>query len=71
MKIKPLFGWMEEGQLVETSHALTIQFQLNGNQSMELFMIKTNITLGADWTELAKHTSKLNVVNSFSQRLIS
>ena len=29
---------------------------------------KTNITLGADWTELAKHTSKLNVVNSFSHK---
>lgn len=26
----------------------------------------TNINLGANWTELAKHTSKLNVVNSFS-----
>ena len=29
---------------------------------------KTNITLGADWTELSKHTSKLNVVNSFSHK---
>jgi hypothetical protein len=29
---------------------------------------KTNITLGADWIELAKHTSKLNVVNSFSHK---
>ena len=29
---------------------------------------KTNITLGADWTELAKHTSKLNVINSFSHK---
>ena len=29
---------------------------------------KTNITLGADWTELAKHTNKLNVVNSFSHK---
>ena len=29
---------------------------------------KTNITLGADWVELAKHTSKLNVVNSFSHK---
>ena len=29
---------------------------------------KTNITLGADWTGLAKHTSKLNVVNSFSHK---
>ena len=28
----------------------------------------TNITLGADWSELAKHTSKLNVVNSFSHK---
>lgn len=30
--------------------------------------VKTNITLGADWVELAKHTSKLNVVNSFSHK---
>ena len=29
---------------------------------------KTNITLGADWKELAKHTNKLNVVNSFSHK---
>mgnify|MGYP001428389611 FL=1 len=29
---------------------------------------KTNITLGADWTGLAKHTSKLNVINSFSHK---
>ena len=29
---------------------------------------KTNITLGADWTELSKQTSKLNVVNSFSHK---
>jgi len=29
---------------------------------------KTNITLGADWVELAKHTSKLNIVNSFSHK---
>jgi hypothetical protein len=29
---------------------------------------KTNITLGADWAELAKHTSKMNVINSFSHR---
>jgi hypothetical protein len=29
---------------------------------------KSNITLGADWVELAKHTSKLNVVNSFSHK---
>ena len=29
---------------------------------------KTNITLGADWTELSKHTSKLNVVHSFSHK---
>lgn len=29
---------------------------------------KTNITLGADWEALSKHTSKLNVVNSFSHR---
>jgi hypothetical protein len=29
---------------------------------------KTNITLGADWKELSKHTSKLNVVNSFSHK---
>ena len=28
----------------------------------------TNITLGADWQELSKHTSKLNVVNSFSHK---
>jgi hypothetical protein len=29
---------------------------------------KTNISLGADWEELSKHTSKLNVVNSFSHK---
>ena len=29
---------------------------------------KTNITLGIDWGELAQHTSKLNVVNSFSHK---
>ena len=29
---------------------------------------KTNITLGEDWYELSKHTSKLNVVNSFSHK---
>ena len=29
---------------------------------------KTNITLGSDWQELSKHTSKLNVVNSFSHK---
>lgn len=29
---------------------------------------KTNIALGSDWKELAKHTSKLNVVNSFSHK---
>ena len=29
---------------------------------------KTNITLGADWVELSKHTSKLNIVNSFSHK---
>tara|TARA_R100000008_G_scaffold84430_1_gene71774 strand:+ start:2679 stop:3938 length:1260 start_codon:yes stop_codon:yes gene_type:complete len=29
---------------------------------------KTNITLGEDWRELSKHTSKLNVVNSFSHK---
>ncbi len=29
---------------------------------------KTNITLGADWVELAKHTSKLSIVNSFSHK---
>ena len=29
---------------------------------------KTNISLGADWQELSKHTSKLNVVNSFSHK---
>ena len=29
---------------------------------------KTNISLGADWKELSKHTSKLNVVNSFSHK---
>ena len=28
----------------------------------------TNITLGADWKELSKHTSKLNIVNSFSHK---
>jgi hypothetical protein len=29
---------------------------------------KTAITLGADWVELAKNTSKLNIVNSFSHK---
>ena len=29
---------------------------------------KTNITLGEDWVELSKHTSKLNIVNSFSHK---
>ena len=29
---------------------------------------KTNIALGGDWTNLAKHTSKLNVVNSFNHK---
>jgi len=29
---------------------------------------KTNISLGADWQELSKHTNKLNVVNSFSHK---
>lgn len=29
---------------------------------------KTNITLGADWQQLSKHTSKLNVINSFSHK---
>ena len=33
-----------------------------------IYDAKTNITLGADWTELAKHTSKMNVINSFSHR---
>ena len=32
---------------------------------------KTNITLGEDWYELSKHTSKLNVVNSFSHKVSS
>ena len=29
---------------------------------------KSNITLGEDWRELSKHTSKLNVVTSFSHK---
>ena len=29
---------------------------------------KTNINLGADWSELSKHTEKLNVINSFSHK---
>lgn len=29
---------------------------------------ETNISLGADWEQLSKHTKKLNVVNSFSHK---
>ena len=53
----------------ETFHAPTdtvpTEWQpVNGS----IYDAKTNINLGADWTELAKHTSKMNVVNSFSHR---
>jgi|TARA_R110002020_G_scaffold194354_9_gene395141 hypothetical protein len=37
---------------------------VNGN----IYDSKTNISLGADWQELSKHTTKLNVVNSFSHK---
>jgi hypothetical protein len=53
----------------ETFHAPTdsvpTEWQpVNGS----IYDAKTNINLGADWFELSKHTSKLNVVNSFSHR---
>lgn len=53
----------------ETFHAPTstvpTEWQpVNGS----IYDAKTNINLGADWLELSKHTSKLNVVNSFSHR---
>jgi phenylpropionate dioxygenase-like ring-hydroxylating dioxygenase large terminal subunit len=53
----------------ETFHAPTdtvpTEWQaVNGS----IYDVKTNINLGADWTELAKHTGKMNVVNSFSHR---
>jgi len=34
----------------------------------KIYDSKTNISLGADWHKLSKHTSKLNVVNSFSHK---
>lgn len=51
----------------ETFHAPTANVPsewqpVNGS----IYCPKTNINLGADWSELSKHTQKLNVVNSFS-----
>ena len=34
----------------------------------KIYDSKTNVSLGSDWEELSKHTSKLNVVNSFSHK---
>ena len=65
------FGWWRSNWF-ETFHAPTsavpTEWQpVNGF----IYDAKTNINLGADWLELSKHTSKLNVVNSLVMRLFS
>ena len=54
--------WLGGPTQFETFMPPMTQFLQSGNQLTALWLTKP-ILLGADWTELSKHTSKLNVVN--------
>ena len=68
--VSVVWVWLGGGPTqFETFHAPTedvpVEWRpVNGS----IYDPKTNINLGADWSELSKHTQKLNVVNSFSHR---
>jgi hypothetical protein len=68
--VSVVWVWLGGGPTqFETFHAPTedvpVEWRpVNGS----IYDPKTNINLGADWSELSKHTQKLNIVNSFSHR---